>query len=259
MADADNKNEGTVVPGEVTPLMQEAIDQGWVPKDDFEGDPERFVDYAEFVRRGELFRKIEQTGRDNKELRKALNELAKHNAKIREVEYQRALADFKSQKKNALAEGDFDKVEEIEEKIDLVKDQQRSHQQEVIQSAVPQEIHPEFAQWVSKNSWYESTISMQKWADGRGQELAQEGKSPREVLQTLEREVKGRFPEKFSNPNRSRPGAVEAPRAAQRAGKADNDYELSDTERSVMETLVKQKVLTKEEYVAQLRAIKEKS
>lgn len=259
MADEINKDEGGIVPGEVTPLMQEALDQGWVPKEEFDGDPERFVDYGEFVRRGELFRKIETQSKDVKELRRALNELAKHNSKIREVEYARALADFKSQKKTALAEGDYDKVEEIEEKIDLVKDQQRVQQQQAAQTAIPQEVHPELQSWMSKNPWYETNRSMRGWADARGVELAEEGKNPREVLKALETEVKERFKEKFSNPNRSRPGAVEAPSRPTRAGKAEVDYELSDTERSVMETLVRQKVLTKEEYVAQLKAIKEKN
>src|SRR6202012_1786463 len=103
--------------------------------------------------------------------------------------------------------------------------------------------------------WYETTPSMRAWADGRGIELAQEGKSPNEVLSTLEKEVKTRFSEKFHNPNRDRASAVE-PGRTRAAGKVDAEYELTDVEKQVMNTLIRQKVLTKEEYISQLKAIK---
>lgn len=252
-------NQGTPIDGEAfTPTQQEALNQGWVPKDDYEGDPEKWVDAGEFVRRGELFRKIESQSKELKDVRKALAELAKHNSKIREVEYQRALDALKQEKKNALSEGDADRVVDIDEKIDLVKTQQRQDQQAAVQNAIPQEIHPELKNWMSRNGWYETTPSMRGWADARGTELAQEGKSPSEVLSQLEKEVKTRFSEKFHNPNRDKASAVEAP-ARQRASRAEAEYELSDVEKQVMNTLIRQGVMTKEKYIADLKAIKEKN
>ena len=254
-----NSETGNAVPGEaLTPTQEEALSQGWVPKEDFEGDPERFVDAGEFLRRGELFRKIESQSKEMKDMRKALQELAKHNSKIREVEYDRALQSLKAEKRTALNEGDADKVVDIDDRIDLVKAQQRQEAAQAAQQAVPQEVHPELKSWIGRNGWYETTASMRGWADARGVELAQEGKSPTEVLSTLEREVKSRFSEKFHNPNRERTGAVETsrPRAGTRATEA---YELSDVEKQVMNTLVKQGVLTKDEYITQLKSIKEKN
>jgi hypothetical protein len=256
----DPANEtGTKIEGEaLTPVQEEALSQGWVPKEEFDGDAERWVDAGEFIRRGELFRKIESQSKELKDVKKALAELAKHNSRIREVEYQRAVEGLKAQKKNALAEGDADRVVEIDDKLDLVKDQQRQFTNQQIQEAIPQEVHPELKNWVEKNSWYESNRSMKAWADARGMELAEEGKSPREVLKTLETEVKTRFKEKFSNPNRERAGAVEGVTSRPAKG-ASAEYELTDTERTIMNTLVAQKVLTKEEYIAQLKAVKERN
>lgn len=248
---------GTHIQGEqLTPTQQEALNQGWVPKDDFEGDPEKWVDAGEFLRRGELFRKIESQSKEMKEMRRALAELAKHNSKIREVEYQRALDTLKAEKKAALSEGDADRVVEIDDKIDLVKAQQRQDAQAQIQQTV-QEVHPELRNWINRNGWYETTPSMRAWADGRGAELAQEGRSPTEVLNILEKEVKQRFSEKFHNPNRDKASPVESPRRAAR--NAEPEFELSDVEKQVMNTLVRQGALTKEEYIAQLKAIKEKN
>jgi hypothetical protein len=257
----DPKNEqGIKIEGEaLTPVQQEALEQGWVPKDEFDGDPERFVDAGEFLRRGELFRKIESQSKEMKDMRRALAELAKHNSKIAEVEYKRAIADLKAQKKTALSEGDADKVVEIDDKLDLVKDQQRLASQQAVQQAIPQEVHPELQNWISNNSWYETNKGMRGWADARGVELAEEGKSPREVLKALEKEVKDRFKEKFTNPNRERAGAVEGVRGRPMASKSDDSYELTDTERTIMNTLVNQKVLTKEEYIKQLKAVKERN
>jgi hypothetical protein len=260
MSEDVTNEQGTPVPGEaLSPTQQEALSQGWVPKDDFEGDPEKWVDAGEFVRRGELFRKIENQSKELKDVRKALAELGKHNAKIRDIEYQRALESLKAEKKAALNEGDANKVVEIDDQIDLVKAQQRNEQAQAAQAAVPQELHPELKNWINRNGWYETTPSMRGWADARGVELAQEGKSPNEVLSILEKEVKSRFSEKFHNPNRDKAAAVEAPSRNRASAKADPEFELSDVEKQVMNTLVRQGVMTKEKYIADLKAIKEKN
>lgn len=250
-----NNEEGTVVPGEVTPLMEEALTQGWVPRDEYEGDPDRFVDYAEFVRRGELFRKIESQSKEMKELKRALKELATHNTKIREVEYQRAVDSLKAEKKQALVEGEMDKVVEIEDRIDLVKEQQRALQAQQTQDIVEPAVHPELQNWINNNSWYESNRAMRGWADARGVELAADGLAPREVLATLSKEVKQRFQEKFSNPNRDKPGAVEGVRSRSNA-KTEAAYELSDVERQIMKRVVDTGVITEADYIAQLKAVK---
>jgi len=259
MADA-NTEVGTVVPGEaveLSPVQQEAVAQGWVPKEEYDGDEERWVDAGEFIRRGELFKKIESQSKELKDVKKALNELAKHNSKVREVEYQRAVEALKAQKKTALSEGDAERVVEIDDRLDLVKDQQKQLQAQQIQEAnqvIEQTMHPELQNWVSKNSWYENNRAMHAWADARGVELAQEGLGAREVLKTLEKEVKERFKEKFSNPNRERATAVEG--NLPRGKVAGSDYELSDVEKTVMKTLVDGGHITKEEYIKQLKAVK---
>lgn len=249
------QNEGIEVPGEMTPLKEEALAQGWVPRDEYEGDPDRFVDYAEFVRRGELFRKIESQSKEMKELKRALKELATHNTKIREVEYQRAVDALKAEKKAALNEGDADKVVEIDDRIDLVKEQQRVLQQQQVQDIVEPAVHPELQNWINNNQWYESNRAMRGWADARGVELAAEGLAPREVLQTLSKEVKQRFSEKFSNPNREKPGAVEGVRS-RATTKTEPAFELSDVERQVMRRVVDTGAITEADYIAQLKALK---
>lgn len=253
------ENNGIEVPGEAAPsqVQEEALSQGWVPKEEFEGDAERWVDAGEFVRRGELFRKIESQSKELKDVKKALNELAKHNAKVREVEYTRALEALKSQKKTALAEGDGDRVVDIDDRIDLVKDQQKQLANQVIQEIREEVLNPELTAWIGKNGWYETDKKMRAYADSVGVQLHQEGLSPTQVLKEVEKEVRERFKEKFRNPNRDKPGAVEG--AVPRSGRtSESEMELSDTEKTIMKTLVDGGHLTKEEYMKQLKAVKSK-
>lgn len=249
---------GTPIEGEpLSPVQQEALGQGWVPKEDFDGDPEKWVDAGEFLRRGELFRKIESQSKELKDVKRALNELAKHNSRIREIEYKNALESLKKEKKVALSEGDADRVVDLDEKIDLVKDQQRQFQTQQVQEVVPPEVHPELRNWMNKNGWYEANRSMRGWADARGVELAEQGKTPNQVLEQLEKEVKTVFKDQFRNPNREKPSAVEG--AVNRPGKSlEADLELSDVEKTVMKTLVDGGHITKDEYLKQLKAIKAK-
>ena len=81
-------NKETIQDPQYTEVELKAIDQGWVPKDKFEGGEDDFIDAKEFLRRGELFAKIDTQKRElssvNKELhavKKALGALKEHYGK----------------------------------------------------------------------------------------------------------------------------------------------------------------------------------
>lgn len=238
---------------ELSPVQQEALSSGWVPKEEFNGDTEKWVDAAEFLRRGELFKKIEAQGRELKDVRRALVEMKKLHASVQEVEYKRALDTLKAQKKAALEEGDADAVIAADERIDLVREQQR---QLVVPEDVPQqaEEHPEFVEWKSKNSWYVSSTPMKAFADALGAELAQQGLTPPQVLRRVEEEVRKEFPNKFQNPRQNRASAVESGNVKTVSG--SGSYTLSPDERRVMQTFVRTGVMTEKEYIAELKKVK---
>lgn len=86
-------------PPEVSPVEEKARDLGWKPKEEFHGDEEQFIDAGEFLRRKPLFDKIEHMGKELKETKKVLNLLQSHHSKVKETEYNRALAELKSERK----------------------------------------------------------------------------------------------------------------------------------------------------------------
>jgi hypothetical protein len=239
-----------------SPIEQEARASGWVPKEEFDGDEHKWVDAGEFVRRGELFKKIDIQNKELKEVKKSLQLLAQHNQKIKEVEYQRALAALKAQKKEALLEGDADQLIAIDEKIDLVKEHQKTLHREAVQEVQQEveEIHPEMQAWVNRNNWYETNKPMKAFADALGTELARSGMRPADVLKEVEKQVRAEFPNKFKNPNRDKPGSVEG--ASSKGASSSGGYSPTEVERQVARKFVKQGVFKSEaEYYKQLEGI----
>lgn len=95
---------------------------------------------------------------------------------------------------------------------------------------------------------------MRAYADALGRDLAYKGLSPKEVLKEVERQVKMEFPNKFTNPNRDKPGAVEG--SSNKGGKSSDSFQLSDDERRVMQRFVRSGVMTEAEYIKDLKSVR---
>jgi hypothetical protein len=72
----EEKEVVTETPVELSPDEQRAMEHGWRPKEEWEGDPEDWVSAREFNRRGELFARIAKYGNENKEMRDSFTTLA---------------------------------------------------------------------------------------------------------------------------------------------------------------------------------------
>ncbi len=238
---------------EYSDVELEAMEQGWKPKDQLEEGKE-FISAEEFIRRGELFNKIEIMGKELKTTKQALKLLQEHHGKVRETEFNRALTYLKAQKKEALLEGDADKILEIDDQIAEVKAQRQVEQvQEQQQVKQPD---PRFVSWVEKNAWYAQDSELRAFADevGLARQRTNPSEDPSDILKYVGERVRKAYPEKFTNPNRGKPTTVEG-RASPKATKTD-DFEMSEDEKRVMMTFVRSGALTKEEYIADLKKIK---
>jgi hypothetical protein len=254
------ENQENNTPAEPTANEVEARSAGWVPKEEYHGDENKWVDADEFVRRGPLFEKINVQSRELKEVKKALDALKAHHATVKETAYKEALAELKKQKKDAFIDGDADKILEIEEKTEALKEEQRQFSESrtaEITKEVQAEVHPEFQAWTNRNPWYTTDRPMKAFADALGVELRATGMSPSEVLKKVEIKIKEEFPQKFRNPNRDKAGAVEG--SGKGTGKSHNDGSdtLTDLERNVMNRFVRMGVMTKEQYISDLKKTKE--
>jgi len=232
---------------------EKALEQGWVPQDEWEGDPDQWRPAKEYLDRGELFKKIEDQNRTIKEFKRALDDLKGHHAKTRETEYARALTALKEQKKTALEDGDAAAVIKLDDEIDLVKEEQGRLKQGA-SSNEPAVDNSEFITWVDQNKWYNTDSPMRAYADQLGRDLAYKGLTPQQVLKEVEKQVKQEFPHKFRNPNKDKPNTVEG--SSSKGGKGESSISLSDDERRVMQRFVRTGVMTEKQYIDELKRVK---
>lgn len=242
---------------QVDPYEQQAKEQGWKPKEEYQGDPSKWRPAKEFLDRGELFSKIDTLGRELKETKKALQMLQEHHSKVREVEYNKAVAELKNLQKKHLEEGNSDGYLETTELLTDLKAEQKAR--EVVKEQIPQEpqntVDPRFIQWVNRNTWYEKDDEMRQFADaiGTGYAKTHPDTNPEEVLRYVSVQVKARFPNKFVNPNRNNPGTVGT---SDTQGSRSTQFQMTEEEKRVMNTFIRQGIMTKDDYISELKKTK---
>jgi len=238
-------------------VEQRAMEMGWRPKDEFNGDEDSFIDAKEFVRRKPLFDKIESQSKQIKNVQKAIDALQQHYSTREAAAVEQALSKLRTARQEAVTNSDGESFDAIDTEIKRVeKEAERLKTLETNKvEQVSQELHPEFQAWTNRNRWYNETQYMRAWADEEGVRLAKLGKSPPEVLKEIEAAVKKEFPQKFTNPNKSSAPDVENSRGRSSTSGTDG-FEMTEQERKIMNTLVASKTMTKEKYIAELKAIK---
>lgn len=240
-----------------TPSVEDlARSQGWVPIEEFSGDKSKYVSAETFVAKGELIDRIEQLGKKLKDSEKTIKMLSEHHSKVKESEFKRAVAFLKQQKKQAYENGDVDRILELDDKIAEVRETQKTQKQQEEIDEAP-ESHPAFQSWVSENKWYETDSEMRADADTFGEAYARNNKdkTPAEVLEYVTKKIKKAYPEKFTNPNRNKPTGVEGG-SGTRQGSSRDTFSLTEEETRVMNTFVRNGVMTKEDYLKEVKAMR---
>ncbi len=243
---------------QISDIEQRALEMGWRPKSDFDGEEADFIDAKEFVRRKPLFDKIEHQSKELKEIRKVLRSLQDHHVKVKETEFQRAVDFLKVQKKQAYEEGDTDKIIEIDDQIAEMRESKRAQAQTVAFNEEAKQMPPEFAAWVTANPWYAQDKSLRTFADSLGVSHAQEfpDKTPQEVLQYVKSAVRRAYPDKFNNPNKTKPAAVDGGTSSTKVG-SGTKFQLTADEERVMKQFERQGIFndkfTKDMYIADVK------
>lgn len=233
-----------------------AMEKGWRPKEEYDGDPANFRSAELFLQLDPLYKKLDAITRENKQLKDATQYLTKLQKETKANEYKRALTEFKAQRRAAMEDGDYERADLIDEQIDTIKEQ-ASIVADTPEVDTAREGKKVFNEWQERNTWYTKDEDLKAWADGRGLQLHGQGKSPDEVLSALESEVKKKFPSKFSNPNRERASAVEGSAGRAASAPKKDEEQLTDMERKVANTLIRAgAVKDMAEYIAQLKTAK---
>jgi hypothetical protein len=175
-------------------------------------------------------------------------EFKKFHAETEKRAYDRAMADLRQQKKDAISSGDGDKVLEIDDAIDELK----TRKAEAPVERPSNQPDPVFMQWNEDNPWFGKDTELTEEANLIGEVIKR--KQPTLIgeafLDEVTKRVKKAYPEKFTNANRTRPSPVEgttAPKSGSKAGKSFND--LPQEAKNACLKFEKQGLLTREQYL----------
>ena len=105
-------------------------------------------------------------------------------------------------------------------------------------------------------AWYEKDSELREEADILGTTYAKRNpnKTPLEVLEWTTNHIKKLYPDMFTKLTRNKPSSGEG--GSTSSSKRIEDYPLTEEERRAMMTFVRTGIMTKDEYIKDLKAIK---
>ena len=234
-----------------------AMESGWVPKDQWKGNPDDWRPAKEFNDRGEFFKRIDRLEHQNKELKNAMTFLTEQQKKTYMNGFNEAIKKLREQRDTALMEGDNLQAQRINDKIEDVKEQAKEARTVAVTPKPAYEPSTTYQSWAAKNSWYTQDKVLTRYAEAVGASFKEENptSTEAEMLRHVEMEVKREFPKKFQPAGAPQPdgeGRGTGRQSNNGTGKYSSiEGNLSSEERSIMATIIKTTGMTKEEYLKQ--------
>ena len=239
---------------------QEAAGQGWMPEKDWVAagkDAQSWRPAESWLDRGQFFSKINSLQSELQATRTQVAESFKAGQRMAEATYKQEIADLKSQKKQAITDGDFEKAADLDDKIDAKKEQLAKPATQAPTTVTPP---PEYHLFLQRNPWYNTDSTLHYAADGLGNEFRRLNPqaSPADLFWFVEQKMREKFPGEAGN-KRSLPPSPEggstnrgnAPTGGQ-GSLSSAKASMDDLERGIMKTMVKTGVFkNEEEYLKQ--------
>jgi len=269
-------SEESVTSNEVSPEVQhEAESQGWVPKERFRGNESDWVDADTFVKRGReilpilrknnenLIKDLQATKDQLKEFREAAEEFKKFQRESYErkaQEYESQIQEIKESRAQAISDGDGQKVNALDDALDQAKENFKEAKQSVkdVVSAkdpepTPEAIDPGLQAWLDRNTWFGQDKRLTGMVNGIGESIRLEFPllKGQAFLDKLDEVLAEEFPNKFGK-KQSPSSRVESGsgRQSRSGGNAQSYDNLPPEAKSACDRFVKQKLMTREQYVA---------
>jgi hypothetical protein len=268
-------SEENVTSNEISPeVRQEAESQGWVPKEKFRGNESDWVDADTFVKRGReilpilrknnenLIKDLNATKEQLREFREAAEEFKKFQREAYErkaQEYEQRIQEIKESRAQAISDGDGQKVNALDDALDAAKDELKEAKQAVKDAEkTPTQpssdaLDPGLQAWLDKNTWFGQDKRMTGIVNGIGESLRLEFPllKGQEFLDKLDEVLAEEFPNKFGKQtptSRVESGSGRASRGS--SSNAQTYDNLPAEAKAACDRFVKQKLMTREQYVA---------
>lgn len=261
-------------PGPDAAIVAEATRKGWVPKDQYKGDPDKWVDAAKFVDRGNKFAKNLQREVDT--LKKQLADFegtkqqfikfTQERLAAKDAELKDAIAALRIQTKAAIRDGDDELANTLEDRIDVLKGQRDEVKN--LPDEVPAPSNkvnmddPVLNDWIADgNEWFRDDEKMREYAVALGNELVTNGDNivdgkplkGRKFLNLVRERMEEEFPRRFKKSSTATGGRTD-PVAGASGGATSHtgritEADLTPADRALMRTLIKDGYYTKESFL----------
>lgn len=193
----------------VEPTIEDRAQRmGWTPRDKFRGDPEKWVDAGEFVKRGEeslpiLRERLRKADATIADLSKTAAEFKKMSDTAFDRAYTKAKRDLESEIEEKAKAGDGAGAKAAAKELAELETEKKERE-------VKNEADPVFDAWQAQNDWYKDH-ELQVEAEAIAFKLRKRGEKSEGTafLDRVKDEMKKQFPEKFGNPRRQAASGVE--------------------------------------------------
>jgi len=230
---------------QVDPFITKASAAGWRPLEEFEGDPEQWIDAKEFVKRAPLYEKNHKLKKEVADLKTTLHEVKGHITRVSEAAYMKAVSDLTAQRDEAIDNGDRGAVRELDKQI-----------KEAEAIKVPTDnVHPAIKAWEADNGeWFYKDDEISGFGLAYAQNyLTRKPGDFAGAMESMESAVKKAFPDKFEKA----PAPRKTPPAVESGSRGDgkktfSKADLNDEQRNVMNRFVRQGVMSEEDYIKEL-------
>ena len=256
-------------------VEKEARIFGWVPKEEFRGSEDDWVDAEVFVKRGKeinpilrknnelLMKKLDEKAKEIDSIKASVEEFKKFQKESferKQAEYEVQIAELKSKKREAIAEGNGDLVVDIDDQIDSLKEAQRDAKEaakakpepeQTAQATIPDD--PELQSWLNRNQWFGTDTEMTDMANGLGASVRKQFPhlTGRDFLDKLDDKIKEYFPQKVLG-NKAKGSAVDSSgsvRGSGSTGKKSYDNLPADAKEACDRFIKQGWIKSKQEYV----------
>jgi len=196
-------------------VVGKAKGMGWVPQEEWNGDPEKWRPAAEFVERGENIIPIlkDRLGKLEADLKIATAHNKNEIEHVKQMAYDRAkseyeakLSELQRRELEAFKAGDTNEYMAVKQEMVSIKPP------EAMTAAVE---NPVFVEWKEKNPWYTTDKELSDFADFVSNKIVAErgGRdkiADAELAEEMTKRVKTTFAHKFENPKRKEAQPVES-------------------------------------------------
>ena len=274
LAGGDDNNDSVVDNEAELEAAELAGKKGWVPKDKYKGDPAKWKPASQFLADGEKFNKnlqsrLERLEQENEQLKKsgkAFAEYHEQQMQAKQAEIDTAIKQLRVQKSQATADGEHNLAVEIEDRIELLREEKAGLKKEAAKeektSLRPPEENlnsPVVKEWVEDgNEWFNERPDLQQYAFEYANELVNKTTvRGRKFLDMVAEHMREEFPRQFAKIDGKKTTERRNDQTESAAGGAGNGksgsysiHDLPAEELQLMREFVKNGWTTQEKYLA---------